>query len=753
MQFVRVRCQAGDASRPLSGVVDLVPQLLALRGAAGCDPQNVARLRKVARADDGPVDTNAVQASPEVLRAQIITALLDVLDAASGETAVVLQVDDLQWAHRSLGWLWEDLLVWSATHPVAWIFALRTTGSGTEPERPVQQLAVTSLDATAAAALVDDIATRLERPMNNDTRAALLTRGGGSPLFLQELARQWALGGSVDSLPNSLTGLIAQGLSTLSAAALRALQVAAVLGTQASLERAEAIMQLPRTAFVEAILELDEAGILTSDVAGAMHGHVLWADAALARLPEHVRRVLHRHAAERFDAELLGHPSVVLLWEAGHHWEQAGNPNRARETMVRGAEHLNSNGFPDDAAAAYARVLGQVKDTSEELPLLKRRIELLYVAGCWNEIVADIDRHEQLASELCVGYTRHSSVELIRKYATFALERDMAKLAESMLVCARDDSASVDHRLCAAKECARAGEIAAPRLLAEAAGIASSLPAMTAEERWDQRFTRAIYHECIGNPAVFLTITRQMVDEERATAGGPHLGQAITLCGRAHFLNGNITEAQNCLTEGIRIHRATGKFEGMYTAYGYLVEMSLDFRPPAVTEKLLGEVRKIARDFSRRGDRVCIEVALPSYEAELSARNNHPQQALSFAIPLSDCLTMGPTTWRLRPLAIHLSARMQLGENVEIHEIARAMEPCFDKPDYWHDWPATVYATYLVNHRGRAIARAFAEMYVREVRRELFPPPAFLSELANEGLDDEPAVGAPAAAHARVSGA
>src|SRR5207249_4377360 len=132
MQLVRVRYQVGDASRPLSGVVDLLPQLLALRGAAGCDPQNVARLRKVARADDEPVDTQAVQASPEVLRAQIVTALLDVLDASSGETPVLVEIDDLQWAHRSLGWLWEELLAWSSTHPVVWIFALRAIGSGSE---------------------------------------------------------------------------------------------------------------------------------------------------------------------------------------------------------------------------------------------------------------------------------------------------------------------------------------------------------------------------------------------------------------------------------------------------------------------------------------------------------------------------------------------------------------------------------------------------------------------------------------------
>ena len=67
------------------------------------------------------------------------------------------------------------------------------------------------------------------------------------------------------------------------------------------------------------------------------------------------------------------------------------------------------------------------------------------------------------------------------------------------------------------------------------------------------------------------------------------------------------------------------------------------------------------------------------------------------------------------------------------------MESCFDHPDYWHDWPATVFAEYLLARRGRDAAVEFAHRYVTTLRREIFPPPDLLRDLCAAAEAHRPA--------------
>jgi predicted ATPase len=376
MQVVRVPCQAGDLLRPLAGVVDLVPQILSLRGAAGADPKHVERLKRVMDVGHATTDLEIPQTSPDVLRAQIVAALIDVLDAASNEAPVLLEVDDLQWADASLSWLWDRLLAWSTAESVAWLFAFRGTPTDIPPIK-TQSLSLGSLDAAPAGALLENVIALLGRSLKSSVRESLLLRAGGNPLFLRELGRQWALSGSNKVLPASLVLLLDNGVAKLSAPALRTLQAAAVLGTHANTERIERVVEMSRAQFVDGLLELDQAGILTTDECGTAYGHVLWADAAMSRVSPSVLRVLHRHAAQCLENELERGPSPALLWEVARQWEAAGNRDGARAALVRGAEYLARQGFPAEAASAYERAERACAVVADKLSLLARRVELL----------------------------------------------------------------------------------------------------------------------------------------------------------------------------------------------------------------------------------------------------------------------------------------------------------------------------------------------------------------------------------------
>jgi hypothetical protein len=101
--------------------------------------------------------------------------------------------------------------------------------------RDVATIVLSSLDADSAGRLIDSLIASGDRSASEGERAALLVRGGGSPLFLREIVRQWILTGSADHLPTSLTTLFDAGVAGLSASGLRALQAAAVLGSYATL--------------------------------------------------------------------------------------------------------------------------------------------------------------------------------------------------------------------------------------------------------------------------------------------------------------------------------------------------------------------------------------------------------------------------------------------------------------------------------------------------------------------------------------
>src|ERR1043166_6343111 len=445
LQLVRVRCQAGDLLRPLAGVVDLVPQVLSLRGAAGADPRHVERLKRVTDVGNAAEDVALPQTSPEVLRAQIVAALMDVLDAASGEVPVFLQVDDLQWADSSLGWLWDRLLAWSATRPVAWLFACR--GSATDvPSIQAPPLPLASLDAVPAGALLENVATQLGRSLKPGVRKSLLLHAGGNPLFLRELGRQWAYAGSTKGLPASLALLLDGGVAKLSATALRTLQAAAILGLHATTERIERVVQLSRTQFVDTLLELEQAGILTTGEDGAAYGHVLWADAAVSRLSPSVTRTLHRYVAECLEGELDRSSSPALLWEVARQWEAAGNGDRARTALVRGAEYLARQGFPEEAAAAYDRAERASPAAVDKLPLLARRSELLISSCRWEELSREAGRYMELARVNDPLFDEHNEVELRALFADYMTSGDNGGLARRTLVCATSPSASPAHR-------------------------------------------------------------------------------------------------------------------------------------------------------------------------------------------------------------------------------------------------------------------------------------------------------------------
>ena len=146
----------------------------------------------------------------------------------------VLWVDNLQWAEPRLRDQLGVLVRTLSELPFLLITCQRPDPDAAWPpvvERPVVlQVPLGSLRAEEASALVCGVLERGGAEAGEREIAELVTRGGGNPLFLVELAGLAATCGSGSELPGSLRALIAARLDQLPASQRALIDNAAVLG-------------------------------------------------------------------------------------------------------------------------------------------------------------------------------------------------------------------------------------------------------------------------------------------------------------------------------------------------------------------------------------------------------------------------------------------------------------------------------------------------------------------------------------------
>ncbi|HTE45766.1 MAG TPA: ATP-binding protein [Gemmatimonadaceae bacterium] len=725
MQTARISCQSVDLSRPLAGVADLATQLIKMRGAAGTDPEHLDLLNNFVSTrralQPRPATDHALAQS---MRIRLVGALLDLLGAISMEAPLLIELDDAQWIDPSLEWLWQSLFGWSKSRAVAWLFAIRNTGNN-DNLFGLQPMRVGSLELDFASELVDDVASKTDHRMSLKAREKILARAAGNPLFVQELARQLISTGSVDHLPTTLTAVIDNGLRALSPQALRTLQLAALLGTHATLVRMESMGALPPADFVEALVELEANGILTIDRVGAAYGHVLWAESALAQLAPSIAFVLHRRAAERFEFELASQPSAVLIWEAARHWEFGGDSERVRTAIARGAEHLFANGFPNEAANLYERAVRGITDLPQQAALRRKGIDCLFAAGRWTDLVRAIDEHEALASELDTSYDRHNELELRRLDAENSFGVHL-KSIERPLHCVRNHHCSPSHRLHAARQAAKLADVLAPELLVEIHNTVATIRPRNHEDWWNLIRVQYFYEKGHGDIRLMRPLAEELVSRSRKILSHQETARALIFVGTACRIAGDFADARRAFGEAISIGKRWGSVEIPATAYDHSIGLSLEVDAPAVTRRLMDEARSSWREFAGFGSEVMTEITEPGHEANLAVIEGRYVEALRLATPLDRCLACPIPVWRVRLLAAHLAARLALSMTDALTEITASMAPAFARPGDWMDWPATVYAEYVSRYEGHERSSAFVTHYIDHIRRELYPAPSAL---------------------------
>jgi DNA-binding SARP family transcriptional activator len=459
-QVQRTACRRTDVNRPLSLFVDIVPQLREMPGALGCAPETFASLKRLTDFELRSRDTSRTFDS-EMLFVDLRNALFDLIDSLAEERCLVLVIEDIHWlddvSSKILGWMVE----WAATKRAFLLLNSRPSNSSVARYLDGGSLTTLSLDplsATASSAVLHSIAARPDYGPMPEFFAWCVRVAEGNPFFLQELAHHWAETGHTYEAPPSVTKVLEQRLSRLSPEALQVLQICAVLGEHATLERAEQVLEYPAHRLLSAVEELSKAAMLgptregADQSAGCLHPrHDLLAAAALGGLAQISLRLMHRRAAEVLEKEIATEiMPTTLLWACASHRHIAGDRQRALTLSVACAEHLLDVGLAGDASIAFQKSLDYCATDEQRLEVLPRMAFSSQLNGEWAKTKEALRTCIRLTQKVNPTTSSHNEFELLLIAARLLSDLDYPLLLADIIPCVESNDASPAHRVRAA---------------------------------------------------------------------------------------------------------------------------------------------------------------------------------------------------------------------------------------------------------------------------------------------------------------
>jgi DNA-binding CsgD family transcriptional regulator len=317
----------------------------------------------------------------------LVEQIADALEKAAAAGAVLVVVDDVQWADRVSRFIIRMLLSRLLGLPVVWLLASRDDDPradlvGLDVSR-VEHVRLAPLSGLDLAAVAHD---RLGAVPDTRTRG-YLEACAGNPLLatqiLDGLARSAARGGP-DTVPAEFDAAIAQRLADTAAGPRDLVALVSVAGRPLPVREAVKLLPPLSTSFETALSEAIDCGLLVAHDHVLAPSHDLVGEAVSAALSENDVRALHRRFAEYY----LDSTADVL--SAAAHARAAAAPGdlASAAILVAAAERLTST-CPDDAADLAALAFRTVgPDQAEWFETGRRCLSVLCRTQRANEAVA-----------------------------------------------------------------------------------------------------------------------------------------------------------------------------------------------------------------------------------------------------------------------------------------------------------------------------------------------------------------------------
>ena len=350
-----------DVHRPFGAFADVLPRLLAMRGALGCAPASLRALERLTKAPTGDAGSFAdTVRDSDALCDSLVHAILDLVDAIAGEQLLVLAVEDVHWLDgmslRVIGYL----LSRHRTRRLLVLVTSREAAPIAEISRyadTVRLLEIGGLASAAVERLTAAFSVQTEIALDSEMTQWLESTSTGNPLFLESLLAYYARTRERLVISPTLSNLLSRRVELLSSHATTTLQICALLGKHATLDMLMQALSLSRSDLIRAVGELEGARLIKSDQDRVHPAHALIADVAQARLNPIERRLAHQCVALALETRLTADRSVDVVWECAEHWVAAHDSARALAALRRCATQALELGRPGEAAQILARAL------------------------------------------------------------------------------------------------------------------------------------------------------------------------------------------------------------------------------------------------------------------------------------------------------------------------------------------------------------------------------------------------------------
>lgn len=377
MQFM---CGVSKADQ-ISRISPAAPLLLALRSGS----------RPLLTADE--LAGLASRTAEPLLLLEDVTGLLEL---RSGESPLLIGIDDTQWSDPVSRFLLRALPSRLAGSAILWLFASRSSGEGLADDLKRSSFAGPRIDVVELGPLSPaDIAAVAHDRLNCPPSARLsrmLDGAGGNPFFATQIVEGVVRAGTADDpdIPTEFVLGVRRRLGELDPATAELMTVAAVFGQALAAEDAPALLpQRPAAQITRSLGEAVRFGLLEHDRHGRLtFRHDLIRAAIYADLTARTRRALHQRCA-RYLRDVAGDPLTI----AAHARAGISPGDEATAALLADAANRAAPGMPEAASELILAAFHSVRPGQGSwLTLGQQCVELLgLVQRCAEAIdVADV---------------------------------------------------------------------------------------------------------------------------------------------------------------------------------------------------------------------------------------------------------------------------------------------------------------------------------------------------------------------------
>ena len=338
-----------------------------LRGLGQATPERLALIAELLRRESSDRRL-LLRLAPTEIRARTIAALLDIVEAISRESPIIV-IEDVHWADPSTNEWLEQLAGMIRSLPVLLVATMRPEQTPQWAERSgASILQLARLQPDEIRRLVNTIA---EHKMPTSVVDAIVARSDGIPIFAEELARSLlamedASPGATDAtaIPVTLNEILLARLDLLEDGRETA-QLAAAIGRDIPLDLLIAVSPFGEAATRASIERLVGSGIFVTRHSGFGDAvdfrHALVRDAAYHLLLRRDRLRVHKLIADTIEA---GFPAIAdsMPHVLAHQFAEAGDHSAAIIYLERAGRDAARRSAAIEAVAHFTAALEQTSN-------------------------------------------------------------------------------------------------------------------------------------------------------------------------------------------------------------------------------------------------------------------------------------------------------------------------------------------------------------------------------------------------------